>query len=125
MARRRNRGLPPVSEDAFLRLVLDYARLRGWRVAHFRPARTARGWRTAVQGDGAGFPDLVLVRLDGDRLRVIFAELKTERSQIDDNQQTWADLLSHAKGDVEYYLWRPSKWKEIEEALALRQQPRA
>jgi hypothetical protein len=51
--------VPPITEAAFLRQVLDLAKLRGWRTAHFRPAQTSRGWRTAVQGDGAGFPDLV------------------------------------------------------------------
>jgi hypothetical protein len=30
--------------------VIELAKLRGWRTAHFRPARTAHGWRTAVLG---------------------------------------------------------------------------
>jgi hypothetical protein len=47
----------------------------GWRAAHFRPARTAKGWRTPVAADGAGFPDLVLVR----RTRIVAAELKSGR----------------------------------------------
>jgi hypothetical protein len=50
-------GKRVLSEAAFTDAVIELARLGGWRVAHFRPARTASGWRTPVQGDGAGFPD--------------------------------------------------------------------
>ena len=50
----------------------------GGRVAHFRPPRTVHGWRTAVAADGAGFPDLVMVR--GSRL--LAAELKSERESL-------------------------------------------
>lgn len=53
---------------------LGAARINGWTCAHFRPARTEHGWRTAVQADGAGFPDWVLVRE-----RVIFVELKRQK----------------------------------------------
>src|SRR5262245_42102129 len=48
-------------EEALLRQILQLARLWGWASYHQRPARTARGWRTALSGC-AGFPDLVLVR---------------------------------------------------------------
>jgi len=47
---------PRVTEAEFLAQVLAYARLHGWRAVHFRAARVGTGWRTAVQGDGAGFP---------------------------------------------------------------------
>ena len=61
-------------EDDWQRQVVDLARLRGWRVAHFRPARTERGWRTPVEADGAGFPDLLLVR----GAQLLAVELKTD-----------------------------------------------
>jgi hypothetical protein len=48
-----------VSERDFQAAVLEAARVFGWHVAHFRPARTAHGWRTPVAADGAGFPDIV------------------------------------------------------------------
>src|SRR5437763_860370 len=67
----------PVTEAAFTRQVIALARLRGWRAAHFRPGRTARGWRTPVQGEGVGFLDLVLVRG-----RVVWAELKSARGRL-------------------------------------------
>jgi hypothetical protein len=54
--------LPTITEAEFLAQVLQLAKLCGWLTAHFRPAKTAHGWRTAVQGDGAGWPDLVLLR---------------------------------------------------------------
>lgn len=99
-------------ENCFVAQVIAYAKLRGWRVHHQRPARTADGdWRTAVQGD-AGFPDLVLVRLS----RVIFVELKAEKGRVSVMQQLWLDALENT-GKVSVHLWRPSAWPAIEEAL--------
>lgn len=103
-------NLPLVSEDVFLGMVLDLANLRGWLAAHFRPAKTERGWRTAVQADGAGFPDLVLVRD-----RVIYAELKSEKGSLSSAQGIW--MLALEKAGQEIYCWRPSDWPKIEEVL--------
>jgi hypothetical protein len=50
-----------VSEASFLSAVVDYARLKGWRVHHQRPAYERGRYRSAIQGD-SGFPDLVLAR---------------------------------------------------------------
>src|SRR5262245_27573014 len=81
--RSRNSGVaevtpPHESEAGFMRTVIQLAQVCGWRVAHFRPARTAHGWRTAVRGEGKGFPDLLLVR--GEELLV--AELKVGRNTM-------------------------------------------
>ena len=111
MSRRRAATLPAESEVDFQRAVLDAARLFGWRVAHFRPARTAHGWRTPVQADGAGFPDLILCR--GDRL--IAAELKRERGRLRAEQEAWLDALAVA--GAETYTWRPSDWDAVIAAL--------
>lgn len=89
------------------------ARVLGWRVAHFRPAQTKRGWRTAVAGDGAGFPDLVLVHRAKER--VIFAELKSQRGKLAPEQVEWREALLAA--GVEYYCWRPADIAEIEYQL--------
>ena len=62
-----------MTESELLSVVLETAALFGWRTAHFRPAMTTHGWRTAVSGDGKGFPDLVLVR--GHRLLAIELEV--------------------------------------------------
>lgn len=70
--------------------VIECARLLGWRVAHFRPGMNQRGrWMTAVQGDGAGFPDLVMAR----RGRLIFAELKAEKGRMSAEQDAWMEAL--------------------------------
>lgn len=97
---------PKMSEEEFLGQVLELAKLFGWGVAHFRPAKTSKGWRTAVQGDGKGFPDLVLVQK-----RVIFAELKSEGGKMSSEQVEWSDWLQDA--NAEWYCWRPSDWEEI------------
>jgi hypothetical protein len=102
-----------LTEGDFMTTVIDAARVLGWRVAHFRPARTAHGWRTAVQADGAGFPDLVLVRE-----RVLFAELKGERPRITRAQRRWLDALDAA--GAEAYFWRPKDWDEIQRVLGRR-----
>ena len=93
--------------------VLDLAKLCGWRVAHFRPARTATGWRTAVEADGVGYPDLTMVR-DG---RLLFVELKSETGRVATSQREWLSELSAVPG-LEVYLWRPSDWAKVQQVLA-------
>lgn len=99
------------SEAGFLTAVLQYAKLCGWRTAHFRPALTSRGWRTAVQGDGKGFPDLVLVRAG----RIVFAELKMPRGRLSPEQVAWMDALKQTPFEI--YVWTPDDWPEIEKVL--------
>jgi len=101
-----------ISEKAFTAQIIALARWYKWRTAHFRPGKTQRGrWVTPVQGDGAGFFDLVLVK----RPRVIFAELKTERGKLSEQQKKWFDET--AMGVAETYLWRPRDIDEIERIL--------
>lgn len=97
-------------ERGFQQAIIELAQLVGYRVAHFRPARTAQGWRTPVAADGAGFPDLVLVRE-----RVLFVECKSERGRLTKDQEAWRDALLAA--GAEWYEWRPNSWREIEETL--------
>ncbi len=108
--------LAGVTEAEFQQQVLELAKLRGWLRAHFRPGRTKSGWRTAVSGDGAGFPDLVLVRPP----RLIFAELKRNGGKVSHDQLVWLTELGRCQvpcGMVEVYLWRPIDWKQIELVL--------
>lgn len=103
--------LPEPSEDDLLRKVLALAKIRGWRTAHFRPAQTKNGWRTAVSGDGKGWPDLILVRND----RIIAAELKAGKNEPTDEQLAW--LLALAGAKVDCRVWRDEDWDEIQTVL--------
>lgn len=94
------------TEEQFKAEVIREATSRGWLVHHDRPARTDKGWRTAIQGD-PGFPDLCLAR-DG---FVLLVELKAEKGRTSANQQAW---LAHTGGE----LWRPRDWPLILERLA-------
>lgn len=101
-----------VKEADLQRQVLQLARICGWRTAHFRPAQNQRGkWRTAVSGDGAGFPDLVLTRDD----HLLFVELKQDGRYPTATQRAWHDALRAAGADVR--IWRPADWPDIEATL--------
>jgi hypothetical protein len=99
-------------EASFQAVVVETARLAGWRVAHFRAAKTSKGWRTPVTADGAGWPDLVLVRPP----RIIFAELKSTTGGLRANQAEWLDVL-RLLSQVEVRLWRPDDWDAIVKTL--------
>lgn len=89
--------------------IIHLARLLQWRVCHFRAARTAHGWATPVQADGAGFPDLTMVR-NG---HLIFAELKTTKGRVSPAQRIWLDQLgavTFGADRVQVFEWRPDHW---------------
>ena len=101
-----------ITEREWQRQVTDAAELFGWAWAHFRPARTERGWRTPVSGPlGAGFPDLILCR--GDRL--ILAECKAEGARLSPPQRQVHALLAQA---VPLYTWRPSDLPAVLDVLS-------
>lgn len=103
---------PKMSEDQLLKLVLDYARLRKWRAAHFRPALMRSGrWATPVQGDAVGFPDLILVGYG----RIIAAELKSEKGHLTVQQSGWLDAFRYCGAEV--YVWKPADWDDIQRIL--------
>lgn len=93
---------PRLSERQFQSQVVKAAGLLGWRCYH-----TLRS-----EGSAAGFPDLVLVR----RPRVVFAELKAQRTPVTDDQRAWIAEL-RACGQ-EAYIWRPDDWSTIERVLS-------
>jgi hypothetical protein len=96
-----------VTEDDLLSAVIDLARWRRWRVTHFRPCKTEKGWRTPLQGD-PGWVDLALARNGV----VILAELKSEKGKLGEGQPEWAAAIG-----AQYRLWRPSDWPLIEKEL--------
>jgi VRR-NUC domain len=115
MGRRGGRSLSAhlnPDEASFQSVVVEVARLAGWKVAHFRAARTAKGWRTPVTADGAVWPDLVLVRPP----RIAFAELKSDGGKLRPSQSEWLDVL-RLLPQVETYLWRPKDWDSLVETL--------
>lgn len=96
-----------LSEAELQRHVIALARTLGWRVAHFRPGKTQRGnWVTPVQGDGAGFPDLIAVR--GPRLLV--AELKAQYRKPSPEQDEWLDRFRCLDALVTVAVWWPRDW---------------
>ena len=108
-----------ISESELQKAVIKEAHRRGYRVAHFRPAQVRPGrYVTPVDADGAGWPDLVLVR--GERL--IFAELKALYKKPTEEQEAWLQALRDAApyGEFAVYVWTPKHWLsgEIDRALA-------
>lgn len=94
-----------MTESELQDAVIELAHLFGWSVAHFRAARTAHGWRTPVAADGAGWPDLVLVRE-----RIAFAELKSARGTMSTAQIAWLERLT--KAGAETHVWTPTEWAD-------------
>jgi hypothetical protein len=92
-----------MNEAEFTQRVIDTAMLLGWRVTHFRPARTEKGYRTPVQGH-KGTLDLILAR----RGVVLLAELKSDKGKPTPDQVKWLDAAGpHGR------LWRPADWDRI------------
>lgn len=114
----------PMSEDQLLANVLAMAKTLKLRTAHFRPALTQTGrWVTPVQGDGKGWPDLVIVGPSGSLLR----ELKAEGKYPTPEQKLWLACLTDAGLDAG--VWKPRDWhsdriKQELQAIA-RRKPRA
>ena len=92
-----------MTETQLLNAVIDAAHKLGWMVCHFRPARTERGWRTAIQGD-KGWPDLVLCGHG----RFLVVEVKSETGKLSVEQEMWRCALITA--GIESYIWRPRHW---------------
>jgi hypothetical protein len=89
------------TEKAFMSAVKQAAEQLGWLVVHF----------PRMQGNPAGFPDLLMFRGG----QTILAELKTERGKLSDFQTRWLlDLDAHG---IRCFMWRPSDWDEIEATL--------
>jgi hypothetical protein len=108
-------GLPPELEEDFQDRVMKAAKLYGWKVVHFRPARVGTGkharFVTALRGD-KGAPDLILAR---DHV-VILAELKRDTTYPTPEQRGWLAAIGPEIGRV----WRPRDWETIVAELSRR-----
>lgn len=94
-----------MTEKQLLGTIIDLARMHGWRVAHFRSVNALRGdgssaWRTPIDADGKGFPDLLLVRE-----RVLAAEAKGGAHRPTPEQDAW--LSAFRLAGVTACVWIP------------------
>lgn len=101
-----------ITEAGFTSQVIELARLHDWRTLHLRPARTSKGWRTPVQGDGKGFPDLFMIHTTGS---AIAAELKVGKNRLTPEQEHW--LAAFRRAGIPSYVWTPDDWDEIQRVL--------
>lgn len=107
-----------ISEAEFTAQVVTFARLHGWKVAHFRAVKVQRGngstyHATPTQGDAKGWPDLILVHPG--RGEIIAAELKVKGGRASPEQEAWLEAL-RATGMAAGY-WYPEDWASIEKTL--------
>ena len=107
---------PTISEAEFTKQVIELAQLNGFRVAHFRGVRVQRKdgsvhYCTPVQADGAGFPDLLMLR----GRAAIVAELKVGANKPSEAQRQW--LAAFEMTDFDVQVWRPENWDEIVKIL--------
>lgn len=103
--------LPPMLEKDFQKSVIELAQTLGWKVAHFRAARTKHGWATPVAADGKGFPDLCMMRYE----RIVFAELKRRGKKPGLEQEDWHQTIRRTTAEM--YIWTEDDLEEIMEVL--------
>jgi hypothetical protein len=91
-------------ERDFQRSVCELLDLRGWLWWHDVDSRKNK----------RGLPDLIAVR----GRRLIFAELKSAKGTVTDDQLSWLYRLGGLEStEVEVYVWRPGQMDEIERVL--------
>lgn len=91
--------------------IIDLAHTHQWRVAHFQSVLATRkdgsaSWRTPVVADGAGWPDLFLVR----KRRALALEVKGDGDSLRDEQQEWLAALVGA--GIEAYVVTAKDWRD-------------
>jgi hypothetical protein len=89
-------------EAKFQKTVTALLDLYHWRWHHEVDSRKSK----------RGLPDLIAVR----RPRLIFAELKSARGVLTQDQVEWIKQLTDVQG-IEVYYWKPSDMDEIEMVL--------
>ncbi|HEY4760797.1 MAG TPA: VRR-NUC domain-containing protein [Thermoguttaceae bacterium] len=83
--------------------------------------RVCRGsgytWRTAVEGDGEGFPDLILIKQFSETSIIIAAELKSQKGKLSDNQRRWIASFNSVPGAIGV-TWRPDDYDDVQLLLS-------
>jgi hypothetical protein len=92
-----------MSEQELVDVIIETCGHLHLKVAHFRPAMTAQGMRTAMQGD-VGFPDLVIADPRGH----LFRECKSATGHLTTAQSVWLGLLSNV---ADAGVWVPQDWR--------------
>lgn len=108
--------VPKISERRFQGQVVRLAQMLGWKTWHDNATSAPRVCPSCkaplkFARNAKGLPDLVLVR----RPRVVWAELKSERNHLTDDQWEYIEALRASRQEA--YVWRPSDWKAIERIL--------
>ncbi len=106
---KRKRGRP--EGELVDEIVSDLQEL-GYLVVHFRPARTAEGWRTPVQGDGAGYQDITAVGHG----RAVVIEAKDTNGKVTDAQYEWLREWQRVPGVIALVV-TPESWPHYRELL--------
>lgn len=96
-------------ESTLAELVIDLIHCYGLKVAHFRTTQMLRcdgsvRHLTPVQGDGTGFPDLLI----GGGWRVEARELKSWTGVLSAEQVVWLDVLAASGAGIG--VWTPLEW---------------
>jgi hypothetical protein len=101
-----------VSEDELLAHLVAELRRTGHLLTHFRPARTAKGWRTPMTGD-PGFPDVVALSPPDAAGRCLHkvAEVKRLTGRYRPGQEQWLAWY-RASGALVVTL-RPGQFEEL------------
>jgi len=69
--------------------ITDALELYQWLWCHFRPAYTAKGYRTAIEGH-KGFPDIVAVKYG----LMLLIEVKRDKGRLSPEQEVWLQRLA-------------------------------
>ncbi len=103
------------TEEADLQTeIIEHLQTLGYLVAHFRPAKTAKGWRTPVEGDGEGFPDIIAVHPQAGRCVVL--ELKSSSGRVSDAQLEWLRAFQGVSSTTVTVV-RPESWSDLRALL--------
>jgi len=96
----------PLTEKQFLGMVRELAHLHGWLTYHTHDSRRS----------SAGFPDLILVRVDPEGWGELLAvELKRDGRPLTAAQRQW--LKAFQACGIGGGVWHPSDWPLIELTL--------
>ncbi len=104
-----------ISESHFQGRVTTLAVDLGWEWMHI--GRVGKYVANGAKGTlGLGWPDLSLVRIRDRRL--VFVELKAQRSPPPNREQRQVLNTLELIPGVEVYVWRPADWPIIMEVLS-------